>query len=37
LLSWLRLIALDIGLTRAEPLGCQILHTARKLVRGVGG
>jgi hypothetical protein len=36
LLSWLRLIALDSGLARAEPktLRCQILHTAGRLVRG---
>jgi hypothetical protein len=36
LLSWLRLIALDGDLARAEPktLRYRILHTAGKLVRG---
>jgi len=36
LLSWLRLIALDGDLAKAEPktLRYRILHTAGKLVRG---
>ncbi len=36
LLSWLRLIALDGDLARAEPktLRYQVLHAAGKLVRG---
>ena len=36
LLSWLRLIALDGALARAEPktLRYRLLHTAGKLVRG---
>jgi hypothetical protein len=36
LLSWLRLIALDGDLARAEPktLRYRILHTAARLVRG---
>ena len=36
LLSWLRLIALDSDLARAEPktLRYRVLHAAAKLVRG---
>jgi Transposase DDE domain group 1 len=36
LLSWLRLIALDGDLAKAEPktLRCRILHAAGKLVHG---
>ena len=34
LLSWLRLIALDGDLARAEPKALRILHTAGKLICG---
>ncbi len=34
LLAWLRLLALDGDLAKAEPKTLRVLHTAARLVRG---
>jgi hypothetical protein len=34
LLAWLKLLALDGGLAKAEPKTLRILHAAARLVRG---